>query len=173
MKRSVFIIGLCLLPLAALAIEPPSGWRFPCESDYSGAWKAYQYNQSKPFHVEGDFNRDGLRDDAWILFSTESRSFGLFAFVSGKDGTYKSIRLSTNHHDNGPKVVPQSMGIRLAIPKEYITACGKGYRDCEQGEPEVLRLGMPSIDYYQFEGANSIFWWDNEAKTFNRTWISD
>jgi hypothetical protein len=65
------------------------------------------------------------------------------------------------------------MGVAVAPPGDYVTACGKGHWECKPGEPEVLHLDLPGINYYQFESANSIFWWDAKSKLFNRTWISD
>ena len=35
------------------------------------------------------------------------------------------------------------MGIDIVKPGKYKTACGKGYYECEKGEPEVLKLKRP------------------------------
>ena len=65
------------------------------------------------------------------------------------------------------------MRVAVSPPGDYVTACAKGYWKCEPGEAEVVHLDLPGINYYQFEGTNSIFWWDAKAKLFKRTWISD
>lgn len=65
------------------------------------------------------------------------------------------------------------MGIRAVKPGSYRTACGKGYAECERGEPRVLRLRNWSIDFFKEESANSFFYWDGRATAFKQVWISD
>jgi len=65
------------------------------------------------------------------------------------------------------------MGVDIVKPGHYKTACGKGYFECEKGEPEVLKLKQPAIDYFRFESANSFFFWDCNTNSFKRIWISD
>ncbi|HXV64631.1 MAG TPA: hypothetical protein VEK15_28295, partial [Vicinamibacteria bacterium] len=65
------------------------------------------------------------------------------------------------------------MGIDVAAPGEYETACGKGYWACAPDEPEVLFLENPAIDYFAAEGGNSFFVWDVDSGSFKRIWISD
>ena len=65
------------------------------------------------------------------------------------------------------------MGINTVKPGEYKTVCGKGYFKCEKGEPEVLKLKRPAIDYFKFQSANSFFFWDDKTGDFKRIWISD
>jgi len=174
MKIIYFVVSICLLPIFLFAQEPPAGWRFPIESDYSGGWREYRGSNPTPFITKADFNGDGLIDKAWILLSTENKSWGLFLFISQKEGSTNIIRFDTTDHKkaigSGP---PQSMGVAVAPPGDYVTACAKGYWKCKPGEAEVLHLDLPGINYYQFEGANSIFWWDARSKLFKRTWISD
>jgi len=38
-----------------------------------------------------------------------------------------------------------------AKPDSYKTACGKGYRACAVGEPEVLRLERAGLVYATYE----------------------
>ncbi len=65
------------------------------------------------------------------------------------------------------------MGIEVAKPGTHKTACGKGYWACERGEPAVLNLKSPAIDFFRFESANSYFVWDTKTKKFKRIWMSD
>jgi hypothetical protein len=41
------------------------------------------------------------------------------------------------------------------------------------GEPEVLNLRLPTIEFCVYESACSIFWWDVDKGQFQRTQISD
>jgi len=65
------------------------------------------------------------------------------------------------------------MGVTIAKPGKYKTACGKGYFECEKGEPAELNLKLPAIDYFKEGSANSFFIWDKKAKQFKRIWMSD
>jgi hypothetical protein len=65
------------------------------------------------------------------------------------------------------------MGIDVAKPGTYKTACGKGYWACERGEPAVLKLKFPAINFFRFGSGNSYFVWDTKTKKFKRIWMSD
>ena len=171
MKIAILVVAFCLMPLLALAQEePPIGWRFPEEADYSGSWQALRTVIPEPFHAQADFNGDGLPDDAWILLSTLSKAPapGLFVFLARQEGPSKVIVL-----DKNPGLTkPQNIGIKVVQPGDYKTACGKGYFKCGPDQPEVLHLALPAINYFVFEDANSFFWWDIKSSSFKRTWMS-
>lgn len=65
------------------------------------------------------------------------------------------------------------MGIDLAPKGKHTTACGKGYFDCDPGEPKQVTLTWPSINYFKEESASSFFYWHEKSKKFKRVWISD
>ena len=132
-------------------------------------WKAFAKEVPTPFHVQADFNGDGLLDHAWLLLRSPGTGWGLFVFMGSKDGQPQLVKLD---EDSG-KVPAQRMGVEIAAPGEYNTACGKGYFDCEAGEPDKLKLRLPAIDFFSYESANSFFWWDGTRRAFRQTWISD
>jgi hypothetical protein len=173
MKIAIVLATFCLMPLLVLAQQaPPQGWRFPEEADYAGSWQAFRAFIPVPFHVQADFNGDGLLDDAWILLSSLDKACGLFVFLAQQEGPPKAIALDKNPGPNRP----QYMGIKVVPPGDYKTACGKGRLACGRGEPKVLHLAQPAINYFVFEGANSFFWWDAQgaqSESFKRTWMSD
>ena len=167
-----FVAALMLLsgPALSFAEEPPiDGWRYPAESDYIDDWKEFRKEVPVPFHVQADFNGDGLIDDAWILIRTKGKGWGLFVFMGQPSNSKKIIQLDDNPNND----YPQRMGIALAKPDKYKTACGKGYFECEKGEPAVLDLKQPGIDYFVYESANSFFYWEKKTNSFKRIWISD
>jgi hypothetical protein len=169
MKIALLVALFCLMPLLVLAQEePPIGWRFPEEADYSGSWQAFRTAIPEPFHVQADFNGDGLLDDAWIMLSTLHKGWGLFVFLAQQEGSPKIITLDKNPGTNKP----QYMGIKIVEPGDYKTACGKGYFKCGPNQPAVLQLALPAINYFLFEGASSFFWWDTSSQSFKRTWMS-
>jgi hypothetical protein len=173
MKIAIVLAAFGLIPLLVLAQEaPPEGWRFPTDADYTDSWQAFRAFIPVPFHIQADFNGDGLPDDAWILLSAQHKAWGLFVFLAQQEGPPKVIALDKNPGTNKP----QYMGIKVVLAGDYKTACGKDRFACGRGEPEVLHLAQPAINYFLFEGANSFFWWDAQdaqSESFKRTWMGD
>jgi len=96
------------------------------------------------------------------------QAWALFVFLKATTGPSQVVRLEGD--SKGPV---QRFGIASVKPGRYDTACKKGYWECKADEPEVLELKLPSLEFFVFESASSIFWWDGESGTFRRTWISD
>lgn len=127
---------------------------------------------SRDTYVEGDFNNDGKTDTAYLLKSTRHNGQGLLVRLSIGKGTKWHV-VDEIKWDEKYKSVGLSMGIRLAQPGKYKTACGKGYWDCNPEEPEVLELKNPGIWYFRYGSASSIVYWNGKSKSFIRVWISD
>jgi hypothetical protein len=150
-------------------VTPPKGWRFPTQADYKDDWVAFRDKLPVPFHVRGDFNGDQTTDDAWMLLRKDNRGWGLFVFLAQPGGPHQVIKVEENDMD----LSPQSMGINLVKPGKYETACGKGYSDCGPGEPPVLKLKFDAIEYFVFESASSIVYWNEKKQQFVKIAISD
>lgn len=148
--------------------EFPAGWKPATKADYSDEALSFRQNLV-PNHITADFNGDGKTDDAWILINTSINTFGLFVFLAQKDGTHKMVILD-EHKRETEKLF---MGISLIEPGQYKTACGKGHWECKDGETTTLKLKTPGIDFFAFEGANSVFFWNSSKKEFTRIWMSD
>jgi len=163
------ILWLALVLAIGGTTWPPAGWRLPTEADYSGDWQDFREKLPTPFHVEADFNGDGVPDEAWILLRSAGVGWTVVARVSQKGRPAQVLEL----------VAPdgfasaQYYGITLAKPGRYETACGKGYFECAPGEPKVLNLTRPSIEFFKYESASSIFFWDAKAKRFREVQTSD
>jgi hypothetical protein len=168
-RYSALIALLLAGCLASSDIPVAEGWRLPTKTEISGNWKAFA-KQDHPAHLaQADFNGDGIQDVAYIAFSNDGQKWALFANMSSTSGEFEIFKLD----ENGKNIPPQAMGIGIAKPGKYKTACGKGYWNCEPGEPTELVLHLPGIDYFHFESANSFIWWDSRSKKFVRTWMSD
>ncbi len=150
----------------------PNGWRYPSVEELSDEPERGD-SSTKYIKVVADFNGDNTNDAAYLLKSTTFSGEGLFVQISDHQKGFTWLTLATIDWGNEYPKVNLSMGIDIANPGEYQTACGKGYFDCEEGEPEVIKLKLPGIDYFKFESANSFFYWDEQAKNFKRIWISD
>ena len=110
-----------------------------------------------------------LRDDAYIAMANQGSKWALFVNLNNKKGKPRVIKL---YEDSG-ETPPQRMGIGIASPDTYETACGKGYWECEKGDTETLKLKLPAIDFYVFESTNEFYWWDKKLGKFRHTVMSD
>ena len=168
-------ILICLLIVsnasAEIKIALPEGWRLPTEKELS--YVSRKDSPTKYARAIADFNGDGINDEALLLKSSTFSGEGLFVRLSNKRGDFKWIKLDVIDWGKQYPSVDLGMGIDIAKPGEYKTACGKGYFECNEGEPKVLKLRLPAIDYFRFESANSFFVWDDKTTSFKRIWMSD
>ena len=155
-------------PVASIII--PEGWRMPNESDYKDDWQYFRNEFPIPYHIDGDFNGDGLLDQAWILIRSDSGDWRLYAFLNQGDQSFKAIKLIEAGQEMGEY---SGYGISIVTPGEYKTACGKGYGDCGEDEVDVLTLESPAIDFRKFESYNVFYYWDFETGNFNVISMSD
>lgn len=149
----------------------PEGWRFPTEAELT--YVSRKESPTKYSKAIADFNGDGINDEAFLLKSTKFSGEGLFVRLSDKQKGFHWVKLDVIEWGKEYPKVDLSMGVEIAKPGEYKTACGKGYFECKEGEPEVLKLRLPAIDYFRFESANSFFVWNAKTASFKRVWMSD
>ena len=167
---AIVIIHIALTGLTYAQSMPafPSGWKPATKTDFSD--ENLSFNRDRvPNHIEADFNGDSIRDHAWILINSSRTAYGLFLFLGIDNGSYETIQLD----EHNMETVKLFTGISLLEAGQYQTACGKGHWACKKDEPEILRLSTPGINYYAFEGANSVFYWNSSNHKFIRTWLSD
>ncbi len=165
---SAFALLLTSLAYSQSTPEFPAGWKAAIASDYSAENLSFMKNRV-PNHVEADFNGDGKIDYAWILVNTSRNMYGLFVFLGEKNGGHKVITLNELKRETDKLY----MGLSLMKSGQYKTACGKGYWECKPGEPQVLKLKYPGINFFMFESADSVYYWDSRKKEFKRIWLSD
>jgi hypothetical protein len=173
MKISITVVAFVFIVLTSLTSaqsipEFPAGWKPATKSDYSDEYLSFRKNQVSN-HIEADFNGDNIKDHAWILINSSKKTFGVFVFLGVGNGSYKMMMLD-EHKRETEKLF---MGISLLEPGQYKTACGKGYWECKEDETEILKLKNPGINYFAFESANSVFYWDSRKNEFMRIWMSD
>jgi hypothetical protein len=118
--------------------------------------------------AKADFDGDGKEDEARLLINDKENKMGLFVTLSSQERK-TPVLLDTI----ADKRTIEVMGIEVAKPGAYKTACGKGYWACKKGEPSELGLTNSAIDFFRFESANSYFVWDSKTKKFIRIWTSD
>lgn len=162
----IFLLALSLSPVTAFAISIPDGWRLPNASDRTGEWEGVDV----PFHIRGDFNGDGIADEAWILFRKNSSAWAVFVFLGAGDGTFRSIKLLEERNAPAQRFVLET--IRPSKIK-FRTACGKGYFECARGEPSTIQFRLPSISFCLRESSCSVFVWQTHAARFQQIRMSD
>jgi hypothetical protein len=156
-----------LIPLT-LSAQDISGWRAPTQSELADnlGWRKEDPN----FYIKAkaDFDGDCKEDEARLLINDKENKMGLFVTLSSQERANPLLLEAI-----ADKQTIEVMGIEVAKPGTYKTACGKGYWACKKGEPAVLKLDFPAIDFFRFESANSYFIWDTKTKKFKRIWMSD
>lgn len=169
--RSIPLLFLVLSSRLALAVEPPAGWRVPTEKELA-AEPLRSESPTKSAKVVGDLNGDGTPDHAYLFKSTKFSGEGLAVRLSSPKGFIWKIIDQVDWGKEYPNV-DLAMGIDLAKPGDHKTACAKGYWECGQNEPEMLKLKTPGVWHFRFESAASIWYWDKKSSEFKRVWISD
>ena len=161
------------LALSALAFEVPYEYRLPTKADNIGDWKRF----NAPNHLKADFNGDGIEDEAYILPKKNSKlGYGVFVSINKTKASIQSgrkVQLFKLTADNDMQ--PQSFAIELAKPSNKIlkTACGKGYWDCELGEPAEFKVTKPSIMFCYIESSCTMYVWDKDKLSFKEIPFSD
>ena len=168
MIKNYYIILVALpMPLALFAQDLPS-WRSPAESELGehSAWR--KEDPDRYLLVRADFDGDGKEDTARLVINDKENKMGMMVKLSTL-GKAEPLLIETNSDKGAIKAI----GIKIAKPGKYQTACGKGYYDCKNGEPEQIQLDRPGIDFFKYETANMFFLWNAAKKTFNEIYMSD
>jgi len=177
---SLFIF---LLPFLLLAVTPPEGWQFPKDSKFNNKW--IHSNHMKYLLAVGDFNGDNINDTAVILESIDENEFGIFVYLNGTKEIYDIYNSKTdtilNSFRNEARKYKQvinsykaTYGIESIKIGKYTTACGKGFYDCEKGEPEEIILKHNAISFFQFDaGGTRYYYFNNKLNKFVNYFIDD
>ena len=139
--------------------------------------------ESFPVHTAtGDYNGDGVLDEARILISVgvpkptgyatkKSGMAGFFVFFKSKVGPAKVVVIGLAS-DQSPS--PQNHFIGTQPPIEKLeTWCGRGGRDCEAGEPAAITLKRDAVIFGQFEAWSTLAYWSAAENKFKVVTISD
>ena len=144
----------------------PDGWRLPGERDRVGEWA----NADRPYQIHGDFNGDGIADEASFLFGNARKAWALFVFLGQARGAPRAIKLVEENRGPAQRFVLET--IRPSA-HEFRTACGKQYFACAKGEPLTITFRLPSISLCVPGSSCSVFVWRSAAAQFQRVRMSD
>jgi len=163
------MINLCI---AKSNISLPNGWRYPTERELNDSQRIQSNNRYAK--VRADFNADSILDLALLL--KRGVTEGFWVSISNKGSESKWILLDTIQGLISNRYNPLFMGIEIIKPGTYRYMCFDSDSTCEMIEIEKrkqITITKPSIEYFMFESASSIFFWNDEDKQFIRIWISD
>lgn len=166
MRPFVLVLMVLLVPVKAHAVAAPPGWRFPDTSDRIGAWAGTEI----PFHIDGDFNGDGVSDEAWILLRKGGKTWALFVFLHLPDGAGRTLKLLEEHNAPAQRFVLETIRPSTLT---FRTACGKGTFACARGEPLTIQFRLPSISVCQRESSCSVYVWQPDSDRFQRVRMRD
>jgi hypothetical protein len=168
-----YFLLLFLLPIYCTALEavPPKGWRFPTDVEMADE-PLRNESPTKYAIVVADFNGDGKLDYAYLFKSTEYSGEGLLVQLSSPQGYVWKVITQTDWGDKYPSV-DLVMGIDLAKPGKYETACSEGALACEAKEQKSITLKRAGIWHFKFESGGAVWYWDLKMKKFLQVWISD
>lgn len=143
----------------------PDGWRFPTKIELIDE---PDRNQSPSLYTiaTADFNGDSKPDYAFLLRRTNQNKEALVVKLSSPT---KYDWLILNETDG----VTDYMGVEIAEPNKYETACGKGYWECAKDEPRVVNLQYFGIFSIAFGKGGSLWYWDNITNKFKEVITSD
>ena len=167
--RPLALLLFTLSISVALAQEPPSGWRVPTAEAFRGQ-DLRSNSPTNYLSAAGDFDGDGQSDRAELLLAENELGEGLFVQLSS--AASGGWILAAEERNREPMAILR-MGVSIAPPGSYLTACGKGYWECRDGEPSELQLETDGLRYFRFESGASIVYWDVRENAFRQVWISD
>lgn len=161
------IVMVMSVGTVSAATDLPAGWRAPKPQELVTDIDWRKDERNRYLIVSGDFDGDKKQDFARLLVSDSHNAMGLFVILSSSDNNPFLLNQIPD------KRMIQVIGIALAKPGKYKTACGKGYFPCAKGEPAEIYLRTAGINYFKEGSANSFFVWDRKVRKFRQYWMSD
>jgi hypothetical protein len=147
----------------------PAGWRAPTVLETAYDIPIRESDPNRYLFTEADFNGDGEVDVARILVNDKMNKLALFVFLSS-DSASEALLLTELDDTSSAR----RMGVSKLEAGVYPTACAKGYGlPCKEGEPSLISLRNPAINFFVLESASSAFVWDASSRSFTLIWMSD
>jgi hypothetical protein len=157
------------LPSPMAASQVQKQWPRPSQQDLDAdAWRAA--SPSRFAEVTADLDGDGRADHVMLgVGRTGWNEAALIQLSSVLLDQWQPLT-SMVHDQQSSRPV---MGVRVASPGTYLTACGKDERKCTPGEPREVTLMYPGIEYFRYEGGSAYVFWDKWHHQLQRVWTRD
>jgi len=138
----------------------PEGW----ETFAYAAETACNYKEAAgSLQISADLDGDGQPDSARLLRDIATKKQGLFVYLS----TERRTELIKEFE------ALSEISLDVLKPGEVQTVCGKGYIDCPEGTPEVLKMENPTLNVFYCEKTDFALVWNKVTKKFSEVWLSD
>jgi hypothetical protein len=164
MNRVVNVLLLIVLMSSAAAAQKDlrrvQPWRPPTAAEL-GTPQEQKWREDDPARyllMTGDFDGDGKPDEARLMVRADGKAIALFVKLGARDTALKLEEFPDI------KMLP-SIGIKRVAPDEYPTACARGF-DCAEDEPRYIRFNHEAIDYFQRDGAERYYYWNDMRHAF-------
>lgn len=162
-------IILLLFSTASFAAEQalPKDWKYLDTKYLSDNWR--RGDASKFTSVRGDFNGDGIADEAKLVVNRSGSMMGIVVFLSHCNSTPKMYLIKNIIE----KHQVAAIGIRKVSAGKYKTACGKGYWNCKKNESPEISIHNDAIEYFKYESASAYYIFNCKNNSFNKMYLSD
>ncbi len=151
----------------SLTVKVPEGYS---EVVYTADSRCEPFEKDgKISSIEGDFDGDGIKDNAKILVKNDEKVEFLYVWLSSKNNTpmvLDTIKDKESLNNMALSLVPRGT--------EMQDACARGYTElCGSNNFKEAKLKNDSLSYTKCESAMSVFYWDQKEQNFQRFWYND
>jgi len=161
-------IAVAAVPSADSTDQKVAEWHLPVPADLGDNPEWRKENAELYLTAKADFDGDGENDMASILVNDKEDKIGLFVTLTSQKNASPILLESISD-----KQIIKKVGIQVALPDTYKTACGKGNSACKSDEPAEIQIDHPAINVFQPESANSFFAWDSKLNGFKKIVMSN
>jgi len=180
MNRSIILAILALSISTSFAassnldmsIKAPKGWRIPTAAELSEPWRLE--DPARYAAVRGDFDGNGLIDDAVLVVSTTRMAVGLFVRLSKLKA--RSAWKKLDEVIIGPDSTLGSLAIAVATPGSYQVYCNPAETQlvsCSEEWSGSIVVRHEALDYWRFGSSSWLFIWDKNSNCFVRVTQGD
>jgi beta-lactamase regulating signal transducer with metallopeptidase domain/ankyrin repeat protein len=145
------------------------GWRAPTQAELDKL-PARKDSPTRYVQATADLDGDGKQDQAALLIASDESKEALFVKLSSRNPDAWTFAAQKVRRPQGGIALS---GISIHEPGRIPRMCDKGYgRPCDPAEPKLV-LQHQGIDYFDFEGAASVVYYDNVNQQFRQAWYTD
>lgn len=146
---------------------PQQDFRDAAAQELADPWR--DADPSRFAVIQGDFDGDGLADQARLQFSPRTHEAAVFVFLAKSGKTYERVQLQRL-----PDHAARALGLANVKAGRYATACGRSTTfQCKSDEPQQVALERDGISVFRNGGATTYYWWDDRAKRFAQAIIAE